>query len=253
MSFTPAQISAATGAALLNCQTTWPPIEAALERFGINDRPTRIAAAATVAVETGIFMPIPEEGDYTYFLNEFGSAYEAQFHGRGDIQLSWSYNYRKYGNEMGVDLVDNPDLALRPDIAANVLALYFRDCGVPWAARQGDWQGVRRRVNGGLNGWDVFIAVVNALAATPEAAPVQTNPTVGVLSILRTEPEGNGEHAINPQGQPVLLQVGTVVHFEPDPGGPFKGEITTPNWCHVLVGAGPVHGWVQRANLIPGG
>lgn len=251
--FSPEQVAQACGAPLGNVQAAWPLIESALERFGINDRPTRIAAASTVAVESGSFLPIAEYGDYNYFLQEFGSPYEAQFHGRGFLQLSWSYNYRKYGSEMGVNLVDNPNMALRADIAANVLALYFRDCGIPWAARQGDWPGVRRRVNGGENGWDVFIQAVDKLSALPEVSPAQpTPPTVAMTSILRTEPEASGEHAINAQHQPVVLQVGDVVHFEPDPSGPFKGEITTPNWCHVLVGTGPIHGWVQRANLKAG-
>lgn len=47
--------------------------------------------------------------------------------------------------------------------AANILAAYFHEHGIQPKADAEDWQGVRRAVNGGLNGWETFIASVNAL------------------------------------------------------------------------------------------
>jgi hypothetical protein len=38
--------------------------------------------------------------------------------GRGLVQLTWKNNYKRAGDKCGVDLVANPDLALKPDIAA---------------------------------------------------------------------------------------------------------------------------------------
>lgn len=43
------------------------------------------------------------------------------FYGRGFVQLTWESNYRKMGNYLGVDLVSNPDLALNPIYAAEIL------------------------------------------------------------------------------------------------------------------------------------
>lgn len=40
------------------------------------------------------------------------------FYGRGYVQLTWRANYEKAGAAVGVNLVANPDLAMRPDIAA---------------------------------------------------------------------------------------------------------------------------------------
>lgn len=41
--------------------------------------------------------------------------------GRGYVQLTWRNNYIRAGKEIGLDLVNNPDLAMRPDIAAGIL------------------------------------------------------------------------------------------------------------------------------------
>src|SRR5204862_773156 len=80
----------------------------------------------------------------------------ARYHGRSFLQLTGRANYRRYGQKLGVDLEGNPELALDPDISARILATYFLDRGIPAKAAAGDWQGVRRAVNGGLNGYDRF-------------------------------------------------------------------------------------------------
>lgn len=41
--------------------------------------------------------------------------------GRGYVQLTWKCNYRRAGEELGVRLEAQPDLAMNPDIAAKVM------------------------------------------------------------------------------------------------------------------------------------
>jgi predicted chitinase len=89
----------------------------------------------------------------------------ARYHGRGFIQLTGRANYRGYGELLGLPLEDDPDQALDPTVAARVLALYFKQRGIDACAANGDWVGVRRRVNGGLNGWARFIQLVGAFEA----------------------------------------------------------------------------------------
>ncbi|WP_052503404.1 glycoside hydrolase family 19 protein [Lacinutrix sp. Hel_I_90] len=43
------------------------------------------------------------------------------YYGRGYVQLTWSYNYEKMANWLGLDLVNNPDIALRRDVAAKII------------------------------------------------------------------------------------------------------------------------------------
>ena len=77
------------------------------------------------------------------------------YFGRGFVQLTWLANYQKVGSLIGVDLVDNPDLALKPDIAAEILTRgmvggWFtgRKLGDYFAGARSDWVDARRIING---------------------------------------------------------------------------------------------------------
>jgi hypothetical protein len=161
----------ATGANRANVETYWPPVADHLNRFGIYDRATTIAAIATAIVEVGkAFKPIPEyaSGDAYEGRADLGNTQPGdgrRYKGRGLIQLTGRANYRTYGNELGVPLEDMPDEALDPIVSGAVLAKYFEKRGIPQMARDANWQGVRRAVNGGLNGWDTFYGAVLSLEA----------------------------------------------------------------------------------------
>lgn len=45
----------------------------------------------------------------------------ARYCGRGYVQLTWRSNYRRAGEKLGYPLEGNPDLAMRPDIAAAIM------------------------------------------------------------------------------------------------------------------------------------
>lgn len=42
------------------------------------------------------------------------------WYGRGFVQLTWEPNYKRASDEIGVDLIANPDLALEPNNAAKI-------------------------------------------------------------------------------------------------------------------------------------
>jgi hypothetical protein len=161
------QIASATAAPLEHCQASWPAIGAALTEFGLTSLEAEIAAAATVAVETSIFMPIRELHADPNRQPELWQAQQhywpSGFYGRGFIMLTWQENYQRYGELLGLDLVGNPDLLLEPTPAAHVLGRFFMDRGVEALAKAGDWQGVRSKVNGGTNGLSRFLDLINKL------------------------------------------------------------------------------------------
>jgi predicted chitinase len=169
----PQRVANSLGGFLEDLKNYLPEVIEALYTFGILTRLTLIAAIATIRVETGGFKPITEYGPESYFKQydgrvalgntKPGDGYK--YRGRGFIQITGRYNYTKYGERFGVDLINNPDLALDPTISAKILAAYFVDRGVAQAANAQDWRGVRRLVNGGYNGWDLFIKTVNNLKA----------------------------------------------------------------------------------------
>lgn len=255
--FSPLQISQAANAPLGNCEREWPRLVEALGAYHMDDRPVLIAAAATVSAETGSFAPIPEYGTGEEYegradLGNVQPGDGPRYKGRGLIQLTGRANYRSYGQQLGVDLEGSPDLALDPTVSARVFALYFRTTNCDGLARGGDWYGVRRAVNGGLNGIVAFMAVVNALSAMPDSAPVPSVTTVGAEhgTILRTQPVSDAPHAKGVAHPDGLLPFGQVVTFCPDPApGPHHGQTTTPHFAHVRVGAGPMHGWLLRGDL----
>lgn len=50
-----------------------------------------------------------------------------KYRGRGLIQLTGKENYEKYGKMLGVDLVNNPELANDPDLAQRIAVAYFKE------------------------------------------------------------------------------------------------------------------------------
>ena len=77
------------------------------------------------------------------------------WHGRGYVQLTWRDNYRRAGEAIGVDLLADPDAALRPEVAAPVLVRGMREgwfTGKKLAEyitlQRSDFTGARRIING---------------------------------------------------------------------------------------------------------
>ncbi|SHO65803.1 Predicted chitinase [Pseudoxanthobacter soli DSM 19599] len=78
-----------------------------------------------------------------------------RYAGRGFVQLTWKNNYARAGRKLGLDLVGQPDDAMKPDIAARILV---RGMAEGWftgkklgdyiAGAACDWKGARRIVNG---------------------------------------------------------------------------------------------------------
>ncbi len=160
------RISRLAGAPLADVRVNWPLIEGALESRGMRDPLVKVAAIATVSVETArTFRPIDEFGDEEYFTRMYENRADlgntrkgdgARYHGRGYIQLTGRANYRAYGEKLGFPLEQKPDLAKTPEVAAAVLADYFKSRAVDESAVARDWETARRKVNGGLNGWEPF-------------------------------------------------------------------------------------------------
>lgn len=169
----PAAVAAATGCDVQAVTAALPILLDALNKQGLLQTPVVVGALATVATECS-FRPVeeafylkPESKRMHYFdTTKYGKVDPQtgkRYFGRGFIQLTWRSNYEKYGKLLGLDLVHHPELCQQLHTASRVLAAYFQQCGVDVACKAQDWELVRRRVNGGLNGYDRFIACVNKL------------------------------------------------------------------------------------------
>lgn len=173
MDYTVADVVRATGAPRANVAVSWPALLGALRIHSIADRLVQVGTIATVGTEVWSFLPVSERGEHPEYdtgrlAERLGNTPERdgdgqRFEGRGFIQLTGRANYRAYADVLGLDLINHPELALQPDTAAAILALYFRKRGVDAACIRSDWRAVRKLVNGGYNGWDRFAKIVNAL------------------------------------------------------------------------------------------
>lgn len=97
---------------------------------GITDIRYIAYALATAYHETASTMqPIAEYGkgagrDYGKKLKISRKPYTTPnklYYGRGYVQLTWYENYEAMGKLLNVDLLNNPELAMQPDIAAKIM------------------------------------------------------------------------------------------------------------------------------------
>jgi putative chitinase len=158
----------------------WPHVEAnapllwaALVKFGLGDEQMLLYALATVCVETGDFNP-RSEGISRYntapggkpfalydnrsSLGNRGAGDGARFKGRGLIQLTGRDNYTRFGQKIGIKLVDNPERANEPLIAAEVFAAFLKDreSRLRNSLQRGRMSTARAAVNGGTIGLSEF-------------------------------------------------------------------------------------------------
>jgi predicted chitinase len=150
--------------------------EAAMTAAGITDPKERAMLLAQVQHESGNFKYSTEMGNASYFQKyegrqDLGNTQVGdgeKFKGRGYIQLTGRANYEKAGKDLGLDLVNNPELAANPQIAEKIALWYWqgrktkdgRSLGE--AARQGDIMAVTKGINGGTNGFVERDALFNA-------------------------------------------------------------------------------------------
>ena len=146
----------------------FPFLTAAIAEFGI-DAPARTAAfLAQLAHESGQFRfmqeiwgPTPAQQRYeptTTLSTTLGNTEAGdgrRFKGRGPIQITGRANYRRFGDLLGLNLVDNPDSAALPDVAFRVAGLFWSKKGLNELADRVTpeaFKEITRRINGGFNG-----------------------------------------------------------------------------------------------------
>lgn len=125
------------------------------KRQGITSIPQLAYILATVHWETNnTFKPVIE----AYWLSESWRKKNLRYYpyyGRGFVQITWDYNYKKFSDILGKDLVKNPDLALDPEIST-FIAVYGMIHGTFTGKKLSDffgsgkknYLGARRIING---------------------------------------------------------------------------------------------------------
>lgn len=158
-----------------NIEQNLPFILKALEQAELFDKSMVLMALSTIRAETASFLPIDEgvstynttppgppfnRYDYRSDLGNQGPPDGERYKGRGFIQLTGKDNYRRYGQKIGVGdmLINNPELANSPQIAAQILASFLKDkeLKIREALQANRLDLARRQVNGGEHGLSNF-------------------------------------------------------------------------------------------------
>ncbi len=158
-----------------NIEQYLPRVLSAVRDADMDDRDMVLMALATIRAETEGFEPISEKPskyntdpgvhpfnryDNRAALGNRGAPDGERFKGRGFIQLTGRDNYRKYGEAIGLGarLIDNPDLANDPQIAARLLVQFIKDKrgSAKYALLGRDLKTARKLVNGGSHGLERF-------------------------------------------------------------------------------------------------
>lgn len=162
-----------------NLERYLPEILVNLERRGLANEAMIPLAIATVYTETRSFVPLSEfvskyntsPGgkpfdlyDGRKDLGNQGPPDGERYRGRGFIQLTGRSNYLIYGQALKIDLINQPELANTPTVAAAVLCEYLkkRESQFTTAVQTQDLAKARKLVNGGHHGLNVFEASFGA-------------------------------------------------------------------------------------------
>lgn len=140
-----------------------PELNAVLSTYQINTRNRILMFLAQTGHETDRYNTFVE---YTNpdGTNAWCHRYEGgcRYRGRGAIQLTHLSNYRRAGNELGADFVNNPDLVATNQYAFKTAGKYWQWRNLNEPSDRGDINDATRRINGGTNGLQDRINLYNA-------------------------------------------------------------------------------------------
>jgi len=87
--------------------------------------------------------------------NRFGNTEDGdgwKYHGRGIFQLTFKDNYKRCGDALGIDLTASPELLLTEKYACLSAGWYWNKKGLNELADANDYEGITKRINGGMTG-----------------------------------------------------------------------------------------------------
>jgi predicted chitinase len=132
-------------------------LESTARSNGITDTTELAAFMAQMHHESGGFRYLEElaSGDAYEGRKKLGNTQPGdgrRFKGRGFVQLTGRANYKEFGKDLGIDLIQNPESASEPEVAAKLAVAFWKKRHIGEPARAGNFDRTTRIINGGQNG-----------------------------------------------------------------------------------------------------
>lgn len=143
-----------------NARKHWPAIVAEAQKQGVTNKAQLAYILATTVHESaaGKYMEEIASGSAYEGRSDLGNSQSGdgvRYKGRGYVQITGRNNYTNWSKKLGVDLVGNPELAERPEIAAKILVGGMKEGSFTGKGlndyindSKTDFVGARRIVNG---------------------------------------------------------------------------------------------------------
>lgn len=143
----------------------FPFLKRAMDEFQINTPARQAAFLAQLAHESAEFRFMeeiwgPTDAQRRYeppnkLAGKLGNTQAGdgfRYKGRGPIQITGRFNYKKYGDLLGLDLIGNPQQAATPEVGFRIAGAYWDKNNINAKADRLDIVAVTRAINGGTNG-----------------------------------------------------------------------------------------------------
>jgi putative chitinase len=152
----------------------------ALDKYAINTKLRVAHFLAQVCHESDGFCTTTEyaSGEEYEGRKDLGNVKRGdgpRYKGRGLIQLTGRANYKKYGDVLGIPLVDDPEKAAEPATSLLVALEFWNEHKLSEFADRDDLVTITRRINGGLNGIEsrrAYLAKAKRALSPIEAAGI---------------------------------------------------------------------------------
>jgi predicted chitinase len=133
------------------------PLNRAMKHAEINTPLRQAMFLAQLAHESGELRYMEEiaSGEAYEGRKDLGNTEKGdgkRYKGRGPIQLTGRFNYRKAGEALGLDLETNPEQATDPEVGCQIAAWFWKTRDLNKLADANDYQAVTKKINGGYHG-----------------------------------------------------------------------------------------------------
>ena len=155
-----------------------------LEKYNINTQLELEHFLAQAAHESDHFRTLTEYASGAEYegRRDLGNVYPGdgrRYKGRGIFQLTGRANYATMSKKLGVDLVNNPQLAATPEISVQTALEYWKSHNLSKWAKEDNIEQITKLINGGYNG--LKERRIHLQKAKRAVALLQSQPEVAVV------------------------------------------------------------------------